>query len=288
MITALWRLMRPKQWYKNLLVFLPIFFVGGLFNREYLYLSLGGLFSLCLLSSGNYIINDLIDLKKDQLHPEKKSRPLASGAVGKVSALFLAVILILASVVIGYFLSYWFLAILIFMFLLTLAYTFWLKNILFADILTISALFVLRAVAGALAIQVKISPWLILCPFFLALFLAVGKRHADLLFLKDRAESTRKVLQEYSLELTNSLMIISTTLLMVSYSMYSFLSEHNYLLFTLPLAIYAIFRFFYLIQSGSEIARHPERVIYDKGMVFGVILWGVVTSLIIYLPFLIN
>jgi len=184
----------------------------------------------------------------------------------------------------GYLTNFWFLLMLIGMFTLTLIYTFWLKKIIFADILTISTLFVLRAVAGALAIQVKISPWLVLCPFFLALFLAVGKRHADLLFLKEKAESTRKVLQEYSLELTNSLMIIATVLLLVSYSMYSFLSEHDYLLITLPLAIYVVFRFFFLVQSGSEISRHPEKVIRDKGIVFGAFLWGLITAVIIYLP----
>ncbi len=282
------RLMRIKQWYKNLMIFLPIFFVGGLFNFQYLYLSILGFFSLCFLSSGNYIINDLIDIKKDQLHPEKKSRPLASGEVGKGTAITLTALLFICSFSIAIYVNLGFILFLGVMFLLTLAYSLYLKNLVFVDILIISTLFVLRAVAGALAIKVGISPWLVLCPFFLALFLAVGKRHADLLLLKENAIFTRKVLQEYTLDLTNSLMIISTVLLMISYSMYSFLSGHEYLIFTLPIAIYVIFRFFYLIQNGSEIARHPEKVIYDKGMIIGTLLWGITTAIIIYLPALYN
>jgi 4-hydroxybenzoate polyprenyltransferase len=264
------------------MVFLPIFFVGGLFNVEYLYLSFLGFISLCLLSSSSYVINDIVDLKKDQLHPEKRSRPLASGEVNKVLALILTIILFSLSLTLGYFINFWFLIILIGMFGLTLVYTFWLKKVIFADILTISTLFVLRAVAGALAIQVKISPWLILCPFFLALFLAVGKRHADLLFLGDKAEITRKVLQEYTLELTNSLMIISTTLFVVSYSMYSFLSVHEYLLITLPFASYVVFRFFYLINKGSVIARSPEKAIKDYSLLAGILLWILSAGVIIY------
>jgi len=276
------RLIRVRQWYKNLVIFLPIFFVGGFFNLNYLELTLFGFFSLSLLSSSSYLINDLIDLNKDQLHPEKKNRPLACGAINKISAIFVAIILLIASLILGEILGKWFLMILIGMFLLTLAYTLLLKNILFADILTIAALFVLRAVSGAFAIEVKISPWLILCPFFLSLFLSVGKRHSDLRLLKDKAGETRKVLQEYTSDLTNSLMIISTTLLIVSYSLYSFLSEHNYLLFTLPFALFTIFYFFHLIQKGSDIARHPEKVIKDKNMMIGIGLWIIVTTTLIY------
>lgn len=281
-IIDLLNLMRVRQWYKNIVIFLPIFFVAGISDLNYLYLTLIGFISLCLLSSGNYIINDLADLKKDQLHPEKKNRPLANGKISKLTAILLTLLLLALSLVIGLILPLEFILVWIALLTLTQLYTFWLKNILFGDILTISTLFVLRAVAGAVAINIKISPWLVLCPFFLALFLAIGKRHSDLILLKDKGIVTRKVLQDYTLELTNSLMMVCTTLLVISYALYSFLSEHKYLLLTLPFALFTIFRFYYIIQKGSDLARYPERIIKDKNMVLGVLLWIISTAALIY------
>ena len=276
------KLVRIKQWYKNLVIFLPLFFSGHLLDLWDLKFTIGGLICLCLASSANYIINDLVDFKKDQLHPEKKIRPLAAGLVRKSSAFFLALILFAISLGGGYYLNLYFFYSLAGLVVLTQIYTFFLKNIIFADILTIATLFVIRAISGAFLIEVKISPWLILCPFFLSLFLSIGKRHSDLLLLKDKAAETRKVLQYYTLELTNSLMIISTTLLIISYALYSFLSEHTNLLYTLPFALFVIFRFFSLINKGSEIARHPEKVIRDKAMIIGIVLWVIITIVVIY------
>ncbi|MFA6461371.1 MAG: UbiA prenyltransferase family protein [Candidatus Woesearchaeota archaeon] len=281
-IKELLDLIRVRQWYKNIVIFLPIFFVTGMSNWNYLYLTAIGFVSLCLLSSGNYIINDLVDLRKDQLHPEKKNRPLANGKISKLTAVLLTFLLLALSLIVGLTLPLEFIFVWIALLTLTQLYTFWLKDILFADILTISTLFVLRAVAGAVAINVKISPWLILCPFFLALFLAVGKRHSDLILLKGKGIGTRKVLQDYTVELTNSLMVVSTTLLVISYALYSFLSEHKYLLLTLPFALFTIFRFYHLIQGGSDLARNPEKMIRDKSMILGMLLWIISTTVLIY------
>lgn len=275
-------LLRLRQWYKNLVIFLPLFFVGGLFNVPWPHLTIIGFFSISLASSANYIVNDLVDLQKDRLHPEKKFRPLASGAVSKISAIVLAIVLYGAALALSYLLNSWFMGTVILLVLLTFTYTFFLKHLLFADILTIATLFVIRAISGAFAIQVKISPWLIFCPFFLSMFLSVGKRHSEMKLLKEKAAETRKVLQEYNLELTNALMIISTTLLITSYALYSFLSEHPNLLFTLPFALFIIFRFFYLIQQGSVIARHPEKMIQDKEIMIGMLLWLLLTAYLIY------
>jgi len=277
------KLIRVRQWYKNLVIFLPLFFVRHLFILPELKITILGLICLCLASSANYIINDIIDLKKDQLHPEKKNRPLAAGLIEKSSAIFLAFSLFVLSLGTAYYLNIYFFYSLTGLIVLTQIYTLLLKQIIFADILTIAALFVIRAVSGTWLIQAKISPWLILCPFFLSLFLSVGKRHSDLLLLKDKAVETRKVLQEYTLELTHALMIISTTLLIISYALYSFLSEHTNLLYTLPFALFVIFRFFSLINKGSEISRHPEKVIQDRAMIIGIIFWGIITALVIYL-----
>jgi len=239
--------------------------------------------ALCCMSSAGYIINDLKDIKRDRAHPEKRNRPLASRKISTGLALTIMLVLIIISLAISFSIGLFFMYSVISLFILTLIYTFILKHVVLADVLTIATLFVIRAVSGAFAIDVIISPWLVLVPFFLSLFLSVGKRHADVIMLKGKAKETRETLKTYTKELTNSLMTISTTLLVISYALYSFQSEYNTLLYTLPFALFLIFRFFYLINSGSDIARHPERVIKDKAMVIGMIVWLAVTVLSIYL-----
>ena len=275
--------MRVQQWYKNVVVFLALFFIKGIFNLEWVILTILAFFSLSFMSSAGYIINDLIDIKKDRKHPEKRFRALASNRINKPTAITLVLLFFTVSIFIATKLNPLFIYFVLGLFVLTQIYTFFLKNIIFADILTIASLFVIRAISGAYAINAKLSPWLILCPFFLSLFLSVGKRHADLDLLKENAKETRKVLQEYNKELTNSLMVISTTLLIISYALYSFLSKNQNLLFTLPFALFTIFRFYQLINSGSIIARHPEKIIKNKEMMVGIILWVLTTFSIIYL-----
>ncbi len=275
-------LIRVRQWYKNLVVFLALFFSGNLFNLSDLYLTIIAFFSLAFVSSTGYIVNDLVDAEKDKLNPEKRSRPLASGKIGKIQAGLLGMFLLGLGLILAFKISSTFLYLTILFFILELLYTFFLKNILIADILTISTLFVVRAISGAFAIEVKVSPWLILCPFFLSLFLSVGKRQAEMHLLKEKAALTRTVLKDYNPGLTNSLMIISTTLLVISYALYSFLSEHPNLLYTLPFALFVIFRFYYLTNSGSVISRHPEKVLSDRGMLIGILLWVLITGMIVY------
>ncbi|HLC88747.1 MAG TPA: UbiA family prenyltransferase [Candidatus Nanoarchaeia archaeon] len=275
-------LARVRQWYKNLVIFLALFFSGNLFSVELIYFSALGFLALCLVSSGNYILNDLADIKKDQNHPEKKHRPLAAGKIKPISAVFLALLLFLLGLSLSVWLGNSFLILVMIIILLTQAYTFFLKKIVFADILAIATLFVLRAISGAQVINVNVSPWLILCPFFLSLFLSVGKRSADLSFLKTKAGYTRETLKTYTLELTNSLMLISTTLLIISYALYSFLSEHQNLLYSLPFALFVIFRYYYLISQGSLIARHPEQFIRDRSLIIGIMLWLIITTALVY------
>ncbi|MBT3814181.1 decaprenyl-phosphate phosphoribosyltransferase [Candidatus Woesearchaeota archaeon] len=275
-------LIRVHQWYKNLVVFLAIFFSGNFFDTNLIYLTIVAFFSLSFVSSAGYIINDLVDLKKDLLNPEKRTRPLASGKVKKPTAIFISLLLLAVSIYMAHTISIAVTYFIILLFISHQIYTFFLKNIIFADILSIATFFVIRAITGAFAIEVKVSPWLILCPFFLSLFLSIGKRQSELHLLKEKSAQARKVLKEYNKELTNSLMIISTTLLIISYALYSFLSEHANLLYTLPFALFVIFRFYYLIDKGSEIARHPERIVKDKAIIVGMILWAIVVGLLIY------
>lgn len=284
-IIELIKLLRINQWYKNLLVFLALIFSNELFNKDLLFMAFLGFISLCLISSANYIINDIMDRKRDKEHPEKKFRPIASGKVKIFEALILGFITFIIGLTIASRLSSIFLLSVISIFILTLLYSVYLKKILFLDIIIVSINFVIRAISGTFIINRVLSPWLILCPFFLALFLIVGKRQADLNILGASAFKHKEVLKYYKKEINNILMIVSTTLLIMSYSLYAFLGEHKKLLLTLPVAIYVILRYIYLVYSNSEIARKPNLIYKDKELVIGILIWALLVALILYLPF---
>ena len=278
-------LIRIRQWYKNLVVFLALFFSANLFNLTYLHQTFIAFFTLCFISSFGYIINDILDIKKDRHHPEKKYRPLAAEKITIPEAIVIALIMLTMGILLALQLNMITMVFILFISILNLFYSTILKQIMLADILTISTLFVLRAIIGATAINVTISPWLILCPFFLSLFLSIGKRHGDLLLLKENAHHTRHVLKEYTSTLTLSLMNISTSLLITSYALYSFLSPYNQLLYTLPFALFVIFRYYHLLQSGSIIARHPEKIIKDVPLCIGLLVWMGITFILVYIRF---
>tara|TARA_Y100000310_G_scaffold171597_1_gene171794 strand:- start:689 stop:1588 length:900 start_codon:yes stop_codon:yes gene_type:complete len=272
------KMMRIKQWYKNIVIFIPIVFAQELFNFDGLFKTVIGLISLCLISSSNYIINDIIDRKNDKLHPEKKNRPLASGKININTAIVWAIFLIAFSLLLAFTLSGLFAVSVISLFVLSLLYSFWLKNELFVDIIIIAINFVIRTVSGTLVILeygkpwLRISPWLILGTFFLSLFISSGKRKADFELMKNKASAHKYVLGQYNQDIIRMLMIVSTTLLIISYSLYSFLSIYPLLLVTLPVAIYIIFRYFNLVEKNSIIARHPEFFYKDRRLVLSIII----------------
>jgi 4-hydroxybenzoate polyprenyltransferase len=275
------KLVRVHQWYKNLFIFLPIFFVGELLNIPILKHAFIGFMALCFISSANYIINDIMDIKKDRTHPEKKNRPLASGKVSVIEASIIGIIMLVASIVIAINQNHYFLGAIILLFVLTLAYSLGLKNEPVLDVVLIAVNFIIRVVSGALLLSIYISPWLIIVPFFLALLLAIGKRGADLRLLKENAVMHKKVLQHYEPQTINGLMIISTTCLILAYSLYAF-SRTYLLLITMPFAIYTIFRYYLLANQGSEIARNAELIYKDYRIVISIILWIISTFIILY------
>jgi 4-hydroxybenzoate polyprenyltransferase len=275
-------LLRPKQWYKNLLVFLPLAFSGNLLNETALIHSLLAFVSFCTLSSATYVINDYTDRNKDRLHPEKLNRPIASGKIGTIGALITVLVLATIGFGISTLLPIEFVMAATGYFLLSQLYTAWLKHEAFADILTISVNFVIRAVAGALAIQVWVSPWLILGVFFLALFLMLGKRKTELMLLREKASFQRKTLSAYTPEIASRLSTLATTSLVVAYTLYVFFGIHKGLYITLPVALYAIFRYEHLISTGNKIARHPEYVFTDWKMLTTIIIWMFLTLFVMY------
>ncbi|MBD3203418.1 hypothetical protein GF327_03930 [Candidatus Woesearchaeota archaeon] len=282
------RLLRPYQYYKNLVIFLPLIFGQVLFDVNAFYKTIIGFLCLCLISSVNYIINDLVDISKDKIHPEKRKRPLASGKIDKLTAVIIAVVLFITAGLISLFLSKMFFLFVFSLFVTTQIYTLFFKKEAFVDIIIIAVNFVIRAVSGAFVATynnhpyIEVSQWLIFSPFFLSLFLSAGKREADQKLLGKGSEKHKEVLKYYNKDITKSLMIISTTLLIIVYSLYIFFSEYKFLIFTLPFSLYVIFRYLYLVESGSEVARHPHKVYEDKRILAGIILWVFLTLVSIY------
>lgn len=275
-------LLRPYQWYKNLLIFLVIVFSGNLFDINLLLLTILGFVSLIMISSVNYIINDIIDIKKDKYHPEKALRPLASGKIRIWQAVIIASILFIGSILIAYLLADFFLYSILFLFGFTQLYSFVLKKEAYADVLAISINFIVRASVGAFIIGVYISPWLILVIFFLALFLTLGKRKSDLIFLKEKAVNHKQSLKHYSKEIIDMLMMISTSGVVITYSLYCIFGGHNLMLLTLPFVLYALFRYNYLVYSGSKIGRHPHKIFKDVRIMITILIWLIITAFALY------
>lgn len=276
------KLCRPLQWYKNLVIFIAIFFKAELFNLDKFLIVILGFISLCLVSSTNYIINDILDKEKDQNNPEKRSRPVASGKVSIYGALILAAILFPISLVIAYKLGTYFLLSVILLFLITLVYSLLFKFKSIIDIILIAVNFVIRAISGTFIINTDISPWLIVGTFFLSLFLSIGKRISEINLLKD-TEKHRNTLKFYNSEFSKSLLNASATIVIVSFSLYSFLAKHQKIIFTLPIFVFLIFKYLNLVYSNSEIPRHPERIYKDKEFLIGLILMIILSALFVYM-----
>jgi len=274
-------ILRVYQWYKNLVVFLPIFFAGELLYPKAIELTALGFLALCLVSSANYVLNDIIDRRRDRIHPEKKFRPLASKIISLPEAMIIFILTLIIGLFISIKLNYVFFLFVLILFLLTTVYTLWLKKEPIVDIITISVNFVIRAISGAFIMSILISPWLIVCPLFVAIVLGLGKRASDLKLMKGDAIKHKEVLKVYTPEITNALMIISTACLIMAYSLYA-LSKSGWLLITLPFAIYTIFRYYQLVNQESEIARNPERFYKDTRILTAMILWAIILFLVVY------
>jgi len=274
--------MRPKQWYKNLVIFIGIIFSINLLNLS-LWIDVIAAFTIfCILSGCIYILNDILDLEKDNNHPKKKNRPLASGRLKVSHALTCAIILIGIALTGAYLLNLQFFMVSVAFFILMLVYSFFLKEIIIVDIMVISIGFVLRAMAGALAIGVYVSPWLIICAFLLALFLALGKRRHELVLLKENASNHRKILGEYSTDMLDQMINITTSALIMSYSLYTFFSGNIYIMITIPFAFYGLFRYIFLVHARN-MGGEPEMIFKDKGMVISIVLWVIVVVCVLYI-----
>jgi 4-hydroxybenzoate polyprenyltransferase len=273
--------MRPKQWYKNLVIFVCIIFSLNLLNFAMWFNLISAFAIFCLLSGSEYLINDILDKENDKRHPRKSKRPIASGRLKTSTASIFVIIFLILSFIGAILINIRFLLISASYFILMLSYSLFLKHLIIVDVLVISIGFVIRAIAGCLAISVFISPWLIICAFLIALFLALCKRRHELVLLGDGAIHHRKSLKSYSTEMLDQMINITTAVLIMSYSLYTFLADNNYLMVTIPFAIYGIFRYLFLVQA-KNLGGEPEMLFKDKGMVISMGLWVLSIVLILY------
>jgi len=273
-------LLRIRQWYKNLVVFIALVFSLNFFDGQKLFTTLIAFFSLLQLSSGNYIINDIIDKKRDRNHPAKRKRPLASNKISAKAALAVTTVLLVSGLWLATLINIEYLALSIVFLMIGVLYTLVMKNIFLADTITIAINFVLRAILGAIAINVVFSSWLIVCTYLLAMTLAFGKRKAELC---NGYKHYRGVLKYYSPDLLNNLSLMSITSLFISYAIYTISQPHSaYMPLTLPMATFLLFRYMSFFYSNDNIIEHSENLLKDRQIVLGSALWVIAVMIILY------
>ena len=284
-ISIFFKIIRIKQWYKNIVIFLPLVFSLSLLNLDSLYLTIAGFVALGLASSALYIRNDVLDIEFDKQHPIKKFRPLASGQISKKNAYIIFILLLSSSLIIAAILNWKLVIVLIFLFVNTTVYSQWLKNFAYVDLLSISLNFVIRVLAGMLLLQVGISPWLIFGVFLVAFFLGLMKRKSEIIILKETAILHRKSFSRYSIRNLNYSLIIVSILVILTYSVYSITNDptnDNRLIYTIPIVAIIIFRQYYLSEKNI-LAKKFSEVINDNVTILLVILYIISTISLLYI-----
>ena len=294
-IRSVLQLLRIRQYYKNFLIFVAVFFSQRIFNTNLYFPLILGFILLCCASSFNYIINDIIDIENDKKHQEKlKKKPLASGEL----PMYVAVLLIIA--IVGFmtfslvFLipNISLLVMIIFIIVTGQSYNHFFKKYAFIDILVLSTGYLWRALSGVVIINDYIPAWLFLAIFEIAMFLSIAKRKGDLLYLgKDKAIEHKKVYDQYSLKLLEQFHVLIAGSLFMTYSLYLILKfslfeptinlQEYIVIFTIPISLYLIMRFMYLTTSKPELARRTEKAFFDKG----IIISGIVLFFLLFFSF---
>jgi 4-hydroxybenzoate polyprenyltransferase len=281
--------LRPRQWVKNLFVFAGLIFSQNLFT-PLVWPALAAFAIFCALSGAIYVFNDLADVEKDRLHPTKRRRPIASGALSAPAGLALGVLALVGSLVAAYALSVGFGLVSTAYAALLTAYSVWLKHVVILDVLTVAAGFVLRAVAGVAAIEVDISGWLVICTILVALFLALGKRRHEYLSLRGDAAAHRPILAEYSESFLDQMVAVVTASTVTAYALYTMSPDAvtkfhtRWLPLTLPFVLYGIFRYLYLLYRRELGGNPSDLLLSDRALLVNTVLWMVALLVIIYGP----
>ncbi len=267
---------RPSHYSKNIFVFSTLIFAQKFFQFKNIILTFWVFLSFCLAASAVYFLNDLFDKKEDSLHLSKKNRPIAAGRISVNQAIITYFLLLIASCLVSllFLNKYVFIIILVYM-ILNILYSWKLKHVVLIDIFIVSIGFILRVLAGGLAINVQISEWLLMCVILLALFLAIAKRREEYMaYETDKNNLTRKVITNYNETLLNQLIGIVSSLTIISYSLYTILNENfKHLIFTVPFVLYGIFRYLYIIFKEKGGAKPEKEMFNDKHILFTTVFW---------------
>lgn len=288
MLKQILKSMRPRQWTKNAFLFAALIFDHQLTNFRSLGISILGFSLFCLISGSVYLINDVMDIDADRQHPHKKNRPIASGKLPIQVAIFSAFAITVIALIASFSLSKWFFVIILIYFVTNLLYSRWLKHVPILDVMIIAFGFVLRVAAGVSLIEVeRFSPWLYVVTTLFALYLAFGKRRAELACLADGAQKHRKVLNGYSLAFLDQLITIVSSTTIVAYSLYTFsapnLPENHMMMLTIPFVLYGIFRYLYLIQIKNAGGEPEELLLTDRPLQVCILLFGFFVFIVFYL-----
>ena len=280
--------MRPHQWTKNSIVFAALIFDGKLFEPGLVVTTFLVALIFCLVSSSVYLMNDLVDIEKDRQHPKKRFRPLPSGqlrpSIARIAAAAFALIGLLAAWIIHPLVA---LVVLVYL-LQNVAYSFYLKNIVIVDVMIVSLGFLLRVVAGVIAVDVtNFSPWLYVCVTLLALFLGFGKRRHEIMLLAEGAGDHRTSLRHYNIALLDQIISMITTSTLVAYTLYSFgattsLVSGGRMLLTVPFVFYFLARYLYLIHVKKQGGAPDELLLADRPLLINTALWTAAVLVLIY------
>lgn len=287
-VKAFVKLIRPQQWYKNLLIFFPLIFSFNLFNSNLYLPFIMGFILLCLVSSVNYILNDIKDIENDRENPEKRNRPLSSGKLTIKGVVPLAVLMLATSLLLGLKLNIQLTLTLLALFITNQFYTFYLKKIVIVDAMTIAMDFVWRALAGIALIKgvshPPLSVWFIFGIFFIAFLLATGKRRSELALLGEDATKHRSVFMSHNEKTLDSQILIITSMIILFYTLYTMEAPvgDQRLAITIPLVVYAVCRYVYLLTSNNPATRNPEKLLRDIPLLIALIAWVLSVVVLLY------
>ena len=298
-------MMRPHQWIKNLFVFPALIFSINRFRLPYLLNSVAAFCLFCVVAGAIYIFNDLMDVEEDRFHPAKRNRPLAAGSVSPGLAWAVFGVFSAAGLALGFSLEPHFGGILLFYYVMNVAYSLYLKRVVIVDVLIVSMGFVIRAAAGGLVIRVEVSPWLLICTTLLALFLVLAKRRHELTLLdersnmlielslatedEDRAVRYRKSLDEYSTYFLDQMIGVTTASTLMAYTLYTLSDDAvkkfggTGLIYSVPFVIYGIFRYLYLIHQKKEGGSPTRALMGDRPLMLDILLWGLSVVMVLYI-----
>lgn len=288
MIGPIIRLLRPAHWAKNVFVLAPLVFAQRLTDPVAVRNGLLAFATFCLASSAVYVFNDIRDRAEDRLHPMKRFRPIAAGDVSVFAATILGLALAAVSLAMAASLGWEFFAILAIYLVLNQLYSAGLKHTVILDVMIVSLGFVLRVLAGGAAVHVQVSAWLLLCTFFIALFLAFSKRRHELILLAEDASGQRPVLSHYSPEFLDQMINVVTASTVVAYAMYAIAPETvekfhtRHLIYTIPMVLFGIFRYLYLIYQKHTNRNPTEAILRDPPFLINILLWALAALWIVY------